>query len=58
MPLSHTMSLLFFTPVGMKLSPELGQAPACTRWCQQLHSSSESCSFHRSQWMGEEEGRI
>lgn len=38
-PLHATESrrgVLFFTPLGMKPSPELGQAPSCTRWCHQL----------------------
>lgn len=52
-PLSHAVSLLLFTPVGTEPSPQLGRAPCCTRWHQQLPRS-----FHRRRrsWGGVEAG--
>lgn len=47
MPLSHAVSLLLFTPMGTKPSPQLGRAPCCTRWHHQLPRS-----FHRRRRTG------
>lgn len=46
-PLSHTMSLLFFTPVGMK--PSLAGLPPAPGGATSCSSFSVPCSFHRRQ---------
>lgn len=55
MSLGRAVSLLFFTPVGMKLSWELGQAVPCTRWCHQQQWLQRALVLPQT---GEEAGRI